>query len=61
MCVSPMGNVSVSANLLVKHSDGGKFVYLALNVGPESLKIPSSVLSALRSLPKALQTGPVGG
>lgn len=56
-----MGNVSVSANLLVKHSDGGKFVYLALNVGPESLKIPSSVLSALRSLPKALQTGPVGG
>lgn len=36
-------------------------MYLALNARRESLKIPFSVLSTLRSLPKALQTGPVGG
>lgn len=41
--------------------DGSKFVYLAQNTGRESLKIDFYVFSALRSLPEALQTGPVGG
>lgn len=56
-----MGNVPTRPDLLVKNSDGGKSVYLALHAECGSLKIPFSVLSVLRSLPKALQTGPVGG
>lgn len=57
----PVENVHVSPNLLVANSDRSKFVYLALNAGHESLKTNSYLFSALRSLPKALQTGPVGG
>ena len=56
-----MENVHVSPNLLVANSDRSKFVYLDLNAGHESLKTNSYLFSALRSLPKALQTGPVGG
>ena len=57
----PVENVHVSPNLLVADSDRSKFIYLALNAGHESLKTNSYLFSALRSLPKALQTGPVGG
>ena len=46
---------------LVKNSDRSKSVSLALNAGRESPKVPLYVLSAPRSLPKTLQTGPVGG
>ena len=56
-----MDNVHVRPNPLVANSDRSKFVYLALNAGHESLKTNCYLFSALRSLPKALQTGPVGG
>lgn len=56
-----MDDGPVGPNLLVKTFDGSKFVYLSLNAGHESLKTPFYLFSALRSLPEALQTGPVGG
>lgn len=62
VCVCITSETCVCQSQLVCNNfDGRKLVCLASSAGHNSLKIPCCFLSAFRSLPKALPTGPACG